>query len=179
MTGDEHHREAERLLAEAREAIAPEQGDYPIKRGEPTSAERYERAMKEAQVHATLAMAAALEESRWDRTSRPAAAPRPEPAAPDVPFMPKRRRVEFGGADGDPTEWGSVAGRVDRVAPADLTQQDAYQDPQEYGSGYLMPPQQPPSPPWRHVPSRTDPDHNADTASPSGTQPPDTAHDEG
>jgi hypothetical protein len=101
-----------------------------------------------------------------------------EPAAPDVPFIAKPTRVEFGGADEAPTEWGSVAEQGDRVASADLTQQDAYQDPQEY-IGYLMPPQQPPSPSWRHVPSRGDPDHNADTTSPSGTQPPDTSHDAG
>ena len=93
-----------------------------------------------------------------------------EPAAPDVPFIAKPTRVEFGGADEDPTEWGFVAGQGD--APADITQQDAYQDPQEYGSGYLTPPQQPPSALWRHVPSSTD------TASPSGMQPPETP-DEG
>jgi hypothetical protein len=97
-----------------------------------------------------------------------------EPAAPDAPFIAKPTRVKFGGADQAPTEWGFVAEQGDHVAPADLPQQDAHQDPQEY-IGYLMPPQQPPSPSWEHVPSRGDPDHNADTTSPSGTQPPDTA----
>jgi hypothetical protein len=61
VTGPEHYREAERLLAEAREAIAPKpkRSAYPLEPGQPTSAELYERNIAEAHVHATLALAAA------------------------------------------------------------------------------------------------------------------------
>ena len=59
MTGAEHYREAERLLAEAREAIKPTtRSAYPLEPGQPTSAELYERNIAEAQVHAILALAA-------------------------------------------------------------------------------------------------------------------------
>ena len=76
MTGAEHYRRAEQLIAEAREAIAPGQSAYPLKPGEPTSAELYERNIAEAQVPATLALAAAaLEPPQADRTPGPATPP--------------------------------------------------------------------------------------------------------
>ena len=101
MTGPDHYREAERLLAEAREAVAPKRSAYPLEPGEPTSAERYERAMTEAQIHATLALAAATaigasgtEGRAWTdaagtkpRTSAPPPGPgvRPARRPPDAP----------------------------------------------------------------------------------------------
>jgi hypothetical protein len=59
VTGAEHYRRAEQLIAEAREAIAPREYAYPLKPGEPTSAELYKRNIAEAQVNAILALAAA------------------------------------------------------------------------------------------------------------------------
>jgi hypothetical protein len=177
VTGPEHYREAERLLAEAREATARGQSDYPLKPGEPTSAERYERAMKEALVHATLAVAAAALEPPLARY-----APRPEPAKPDVPFIATSSRVEMGGASKDyedPYKDYEDPEEAGRVAPAHLTQRDG--EPQIPGtdSGSLMPDPLPPNRPWKHVPSTVDRDRNADTASRTGAQPPDTAPDMG
>jgi len=59
MTGPEHYRHAEQLIAEAHEDIAPKRSVRPIKPGELTSSPIYERAMTEARIHATLALAAA------------------------------------------------------------------------------------------------------------------------
>lgn len=122
MNGPDHHREAEHLIKLAREAgiqgpriptptrinigggpDIPDIPDYGKLYTDEDSDPRCRNLLAEAQVHATLALAAALQESRPDRTSRPAAAtPRPEPASPDVPFIPTRSTVEFGGAYPDP-----------------------------------------------------------------------------
>jgi hypothetical protein len=76
VTGVEHYRRAEQLIAEAREAIAPKQSADPLEPGEPTSAELYKRNIAEAHVHATLALAAAaLGPPRADRTPGPATPP--------------------------------------------------------------------------------------------------------
>ena len=107
MTGPEHYREAERLLAEANEFIRFRQ--QPLQSGpadlpeRPEDAEKRqrlsrdpglpERNIAEAQVHATLAQAAAALEP-----PRASYAPRPEPAAPDAPFIPKPTTVELGDA---------------------------------------------------------------------------------
>lgn len=188
MTGPEHYREAERLLAEANEFIRFRQ--QPLQSGpadlpeRPEDAEKRqrlsrdpglpERNIAEAQVHATLARAAAALEP-----PRASYAPRPEPAAPDVPFIPKPTRVEIGGAYKDPEEHGSLAGQVDRVAPAHLLQRDGVPQIPGTDSGSLMPDRLLPAPPWQHVQADAARDRNADTASRSGAQPPDTAPDVG
>jgi hypothetical protein len=108
VTGAEHYREAERLLAEASEFIRFRQ--QPLQSGPadlpelPEDAEKREKRQRlsadpglpernvaEAQVHATLALAAAALEP-----PRASYAPRPEQAAPDVPFTPEPTTVELG-----------------------------------------------------------------------------------
>jgi hypothetical protein len=90
MTGPEHYRRAEQLIAEAREAIAPVPGFTPIEPGKPTSSELHERAMAEAHVHALLALASAtvlgdVEKRAW----RDAASPDP---AVESPFGHRHER---------------------------------------------------------------------------------------
>jgi hypothetical protein len=105
VNGPDHHREAEHLIELAREAgiqgpriPTPTRiniGGGPALRDIPDYGKLYtdedsdprcRNLLAGAQVHATLALAAALQEPGPDRTSRPAAAsPRPEPASPDAP----------------------------------------------------------------------------------------------
>jgi hypothetical protein len=96
VTGPEHYREAERLLAEARKAIAPKRSAYPLQPGQPTSAELYERNIAEAQVNATLALAAATAVGGLDPDSR---------AWADVAGNQVQQRI-------DPCEARSPAGRA-------------------------------------------------------------------
>ena len=59
MNGPDHYRRAEQLIAEALKAIAPPPDFTPVTPGAPTPSELHQRARTEAQVHATLALAAA------------------------------------------------------------------------------------------------------------------------
>jgi hypothetical protein len=122
VTGPEHHREAERLVELARKAAVQQRPyDLPLARLDVGSdlpgkgrlrntpdddRDLYDHdpgngkvrnLLAEAQVHATLALAAALQESQPDRTSWPAAAsPRPEPATPDATFTGEPSTVKLG-----------------------------------------------------------------------------------
>jgi hypothetical protein len=59
MNGPDHYRRAEQLIADAFKAIAPPPDFTPVTPGAPTPSELHQRAITEAQVHATLALAAA------------------------------------------------------------------------------------------------------------------------
>jgi hypothetical protein len=59
MNGPDHYRRAEQLIAAARKAFAPPPDLTPVTPGAPTPSELHQRAITEAQVHATLALAAA------------------------------------------------------------------------------------------------------------------------
>jgi hypothetical protein len=191
VNGPDHHREAEHLIKLAHEAgiqrpriptptrinigggpELPDIPDYGKLYTDEDSDPRCRNLLAEAQVHATLAMAAALQESRPDRTSRP------KPASPDAPLTPEPPTAEIGGAYNDPQEHDSLAGQADRVPLAHPAQRGVVPQIPGTDSGSLMPDQLPPSPPWQHVPS-TARGPNADTASRSGAQPPDTAPDAG
>ena len=185
MNGPDHHSEAEHLIELAHEAGIqrpriptptrikigggpgiPHIPDYGNLYTDEDSDPRCRNLLAEAQVHATLALAAALQGST----------PRPEPASPEAALTPEPATAETGGAYNDPQEHGSLAPQADS-APTHPTERGYVPQMPGTGSGSLMPDQ--PSRPWRPVPSRTDRDRNADTASRSGAQPPDTAHDEG
>jgi hypothetical protein len=189
VNGPDHHREAEYLIDLAHKAgiqrpriptptrvtlggvpRVPDIPDYGKLYTDEDSDPRCRNLLAEAQVHATLALAAALQESRPDRTFRP------EPASPDAQ---EPATYEIEDAYQDPKEHDSPPPQAGRTAPAHPTQRDLVPPIPGPGSGSPMPDQQPPSRPWQHVPSGTDRDRNADTASPSGTQPPDTAPDAG
>jgi hypothetical protein len=91
VTGAEHYREAERLIAEAREAIAPIRSAYPPNPESPP---------RPNFTSGTSPKPRYTPRSPWPppRSSRPrlAATPRPAEAKPDVPFTPKPTRVQVG-----------------------------------------------------------------------------------
>jgi|SRR5689334_4708698 hypothetical protein len=108
MNGPDHYRRAEQLIADARKAIAPPPGFTPVKPGAPTPSELHQRAITEAQVHATLALAAATalaatadlrehtEEGReWNKAAVTKPEPEPNPyltgnrAEREIPFAPR------------------------------------------------------------------------------------------
>jgi len=103
VNGPDHHSEAEHLIELAHEAGiqrpriptptrikiggGPDIPDYGKLYTDEDSDPRCRNLLAEAQVHATLALAAALQKSQPDRTSRPAAAT-PRPETPTLPHDP-------------------------------------------------------------------------------------------
>jgi hypothetical protein len=91
MDGRGHYRRAEELIAEAREAIAPQPRFTPLTPGAPTRAERHQQAITEAQVHATLALAAG-----HARAGQPRELRRPAHPGADDRHARRRRRLAAG-----------------------------------------------------------------------------------
>lgn len=104
MNGPDHYRRAEQLIAEARKAIAPPPDFTPVTPGAPTPSELHQRAITEAQVHATLALAAATaladghglrehtEDAReWNKAAATMLNPYVSDSGPvrDIPFGPR------------------------------------------------------------------------------------------